>query len=906
MYLKHQILFVTLSICLVYATHAVGQANASNQELKNGTLSDNGALKSFSETSQRSSDVTSHKKDTRGRAGRMLDLDHLAGDIGKDEKVARERSLSGERQSRILSDDSTIGAGVKDTTVTGRSKKSKSAKKKMAIKGFIPIVSLEHAKDGKHYDNPLDMLSGSGDDSSEEEEDQQPQDSESQQPQQLVSSYGGQTSLGHASFGLPHSVGSDSSTASQQWQPSIQSPQQEDQSEGARANRKLLGAGGLLGAPKRFVSSLVPNQQYLQSVPSQPMLAGPSNQPFSQTGGSDCVCVPFFQCKNGYLAESQLSRSQMQQLTSSPNFQTPRTSSSDLRSLGGLQQQQQAPISSLMSQIAANRPTGNQVGQADQQQMVNDIYEQLRKNIESENLEQQLQQQQNAAMYQLNERSKQGSNSSVEDLSARSILNTIGRRVGGTSLANQQRCGIMRTCCKLPPMGLHPAQLAPQMANPRLVGPQYLSLGQQQVRPQAIRSDYQMPLAQAAIGHLAQGNHLVQSGIVEAPQSSSLDYLTSPSSSHTLVGQQSLDHVPIRAQQQQVQPGGVFMGGRCGVRTALGIAGRVQNGHPTPGTESQAEFGEFPAHAAILKRLSPGDSLFVCSAVLVSNQWLATAAHCVRKLRPDELKVRLGEWDVNRDDEFYPFVETNVRDIIVHPEFQTASLVNDLALLRLERPVDAEQMPHVAPACLASQRDLAAASSAQRCWVAGWGKDAFGATGTFQSILKKVDLPVIGRHECENALRYQTKLGKFFRLHSSAICAGGERGKDACEGDGGAGLYCSDPETGLTKALGLVSWGVGCGQVGVPGVYTNLAALQPWIESVIVSSGEENLYQLTDRSTNLPESYFKSIINERSNLNATETTTTQQPTAGSDPKPALEQASEMGQIESRSTNSTSG
>lgn len=67
-----------------------------------------------------------------------------------------------------------------------------------------------------------------------------------------------------------------------------------------------------------------------------------------------------------------------------------------------------------------------------------------------------------------------------------------------------------------------------------------------------------------------------------------------------------------------------------------------------------------------------------------------------------------------------------------------------------------------------------------RCWVTGWGKDAFGKEGNFQYILKKVDVPVLDSNECEARLR-QTRLTQNFQLsRSSFICAGGEEGKDAC------------------------------------------------------------------------------------------------------------------------------
>ena len=114
--------------------------------------------------------------------------------------------------------------------------------------------------------------------------------------------------------------------------------------------------------------------------------------------------------------------------------------------------------------------------------------------------------------------------------------------------------------------------------------------------------------------------------------------------------------------------------------------------------------------------------------------------------------------------------------------------------------------------------------------MSGWGKNAFGHQGEFQSVLTKVDVPVVSHGECEHALK-RTRLGYSYRLHPSMVCAGGEPGKDACEGDGGSGLVCDI--RGVWKVVGLVSWGVGCGQPGVPGVYTNLAYLRPWIDSYV-------------------------------------------------------------------------
>ena len=68
--------------------------------------------------------------------------------------------------------------------------------------------------------------------------------------------------------------------------------------------------------------------------------------------------------------------------------------------------------------------------------------------------------------------------------------------------------------------------------------------------------------------------------------------------------------------------------------------------------------------------------------------------------RPEQLRVRLGEWDVNNDSEFYPNIELDVLSIDVHPEFESGNLYNDIALVKLDGFIDFLRNPHISPVCL--------------------------------------------------------------------------------------------------------------------------------------------------------------------------------------------------------------
>lgn len=89
---------------------------------------------------------------------------------------------------------------------------------------------------------------------------------------------------------------------------------------------------------------------------------------------------------------------------------------------------------------------------------------------------------------------------------------------------------------------------------------------------------------------------------------------------------------------------------------------------------------------------------------------------------------------------------------------------------------------------------------------------------------------MLSNRVCEEQMK-KTRLGPSFNLHKGFICAGGEEGKDACKGDGGSPMVCE--RHGHMELAGVVSWGIGCGLPGVPGVYVRVSHYLDWINEII-------------------------------------------------------------------------
>ncbi|KAK7016379.1 hypothetical protein SK128_007618 [Halocaridina rubra] len=213
-----------------------------------------------------------------------------------------------------------------------------------------------------------------------------------------------------------------------------------------------------------------------------------------------------------------------------------------------------------------------------------------------------------------------------------------------------------------------------------------------------------------------------------------------------------------------------------------------------------------------------GQHIFVCGFEFIRGLGLDSANRI-----KDVLKVRLGEYDVSTTAEPLRHEEFLISRIVIHPQFDNATLVNDIALLQLER--SARRKANIDAVCMPKKTDFFEGSTT-RCYVTGWGRK--DEASEHSVVLKEINVPLWSNPTCQNALRDQ--FGPAYSLPSTALCAGAE-GRDACDGDGGGPLVCE--KDGHWYQVGVVSFGIGCGRRNIPGVYTRVGAFEDWIVETI-------------------------------------------------------------------------
>ncbi|TMW45799.1 hypothetical protein DOY81_009121 [Sarcophaga bullata] len=218
--------------------------------------------------------------------------------------------------------------------------------------------------------------------------------------------------------------------------------------------------------------------------------------------------------------------------------------------------------------------------------------------------------------------------------------------------------------------------------------------------------------------------------------------------------------------------------------------GRITNGQ-------NAENGQFP-YQILKRRMALHTS---CGGAIISEEYVLTAAHCLEGT--ERVTVYFGTTSFS---EIGLEVTVENDDFIIHEEFDTNNLLNDIGLIRVPA---IEYTDNIQPVVRLPILRNAIAT--------GWGHtfDGSGPTGDLQW----ASLRVIDNSVCAEA--YDPE------FPSSQICVSGEGGISACDGDSGGPLVLADTNT----QIGVMSFSTDSCTEGNPQSFTRITSYLPWIST---------------------------------------------------------------------------
>ncbi|XP_018563886.1 serine protease 7-like [Anoplophora glabripennis] len=246
----------------------------------------------------------------------------------------------------------------------------------------------------------------------------------------------------------------------------------------------------------------------------------------------------------------------------------------------------------------------------------------------------------------------------------------------------------------------------------------------------------------------------------------------------------------------------------------------------------EALIGEYPWMVLLLHTNKYGQNVLGCAGFLIHPKYAITAAHCTHPVSINEKRgpitsVLLGEHDIKTTTDCSENMcvkntqSRRIDKVITHPGYDpyNTGRYNDIAIIKFKKNV--RETVYVKPICLLEDDTQIPINYV----VSGWGKTE---NASHSKVKLFVELPPFDKSSCiEKYTTYR------IYLNESQVCAGGEELADSCTGDSGGPLMMQK-DNDTWYAAGVVSFGVGCGTRGLPGVYTNIAKFLPWIKSQMV------------------------------------------------------------------------
>ncbi|XP_058450969.1 brachyurin-like isoform X2 [Malaya genurostris] len=231
---------------------------------------------------------------------------------------------------------------------------------------------------------------------------------------------------------------------------------------------------------------------------------------------------------------------------------------------------------------------------------------------------------------------------------------------------------------------------------------------------------------------------------------------------------------------------------------------RIVNGFP-------AEAGQFPYQVFLRGFVASGGAL-MCGGSLISNEWVLTAAHCITGVQ--RFEIVMGTINTAS-----PEVLGTSTSFIIHPQYNSNNLNNDIGLIRLDSPVTFSQ--NIQAVNLPSADRTGETFVDAIATVSGFGRTS--NTGPVSPTKNWVNIRVISNAACQSVYGSAVVI-------ASTVCGTGAdaANQSTCQGDSGGPLTVQ--ENGASLQIGVVSFvsSAGCTS-GHPSGYVRTTHFRSWI-----------------------------------------------------------------------------
>uniref|UniRef100_A0A2C9H6G8 Peptidase S1 domain-containing protein n=1 Tax=Anopheles minimus TaxID=112268 RepID=A0A2C9H6G8_9DIPT len=231
-----------------------------------------------------------------------------------------------------------------------------------------------------------------------------------------------------------------------------------------------------------------------------------------------------------------------------------------------------------------------------------------------------------------------------------------------------------------------------------------------------------------------------------------------------------------------------------------------------------AATAQFPYQAVLYSEA--GDGYYsLCGGTILTNNYILTAAHCVTNDFDQAVTggiVILGATDRDVFQSTQQRMSFGTAGIRVHPQYDSTSIRNDIATVRLDTPavfntyVKAIDLP-----ALSDTRQFGGVEGT----ASGFGRTS--DTSAPSTVLRFVRNPVMTNAQCNQY--WSTTV-----VQAQNVCFDPTGGRSACHGDSGGPLTVQDAGRSLQVGIASFVSANGCTS-GAPSVWVRVSYFRDWI-----------------------------------------------------------------------------